>query len=156
MDLETIQILLDLLNPLHGSVDKQIMDQVTDERELDAPSDREYNVDVTARMERDLTQAVCILEDRKRQATVTQVSAMTDTQQLVARIKRSSKYYGQTEPGAWFDVRVVADTYYHLRGNNNNYRLSDVALGMRLGDGSIVNLINGSTVTQESLAHESA
>lgn len=41
-----------------------------------------------------------------------------NTQQLVARIKRSSKYYGQTEPGSWFDVRVVADTYYHLRGNN--------------------------------------
>lgn len=68
MDLETIQILLDLLNPLHGSVDRQVLDQVTDERELDAPSDREYNVNVTARMERDLTQAVCILEDRKRQA----------------------------------------------------------------------------------------
>lgn len=66
MDKETIQILLDLLDPLHGSIDRQVMDQVTDERELDAPSDREYNVDVTARMERDLTQAVCILEDRLR------------------------------------------------------------------------------------------
>jgi hypothetical protein len=66
MDKETIKILLDLLNPLHGSVDKQVMNQVTDERELDAPSDREYNVDITARMERDLTQAVCILESRLR------------------------------------------------------------------------------------------
>jgi hypothetical protein len=68
-----------------------------------------------------------------------------NTQQLVARIKRSSKYYGQTEPGAWFDVRVVADTHYHLRGNNNNYRLSDVALGMRLDDGIVVDLVNGKT-----------
>lgn len=67
-------------------------------------------------------------------------------QQLVARIKRSSKYYGQTEPGAWFEVRVVADTYYHLRGNNNNYRLGDVALGMRLAGGVIVDLANGKTV----------
>lgn len=66
-------------------------------------------------------------------------------QQLVARIKRSSKYRGQTEPGAWFDVRVVADTYYHLRGNNNNYRLSDVALGMCLDDGIVVDLANGKT-----------
>jgi len=66
MDKETIQILLDLLNPLHGSIDKQIMNQMTDERELDAPSDREYNVDITAQMERDLTQAVCILESRLR------------------------------------------------------------------------------------------
>lgn len=68
-----------------------------------------------------------------------------NTQQLVARIKRSSKYYGQTEPGAWFDVRVVADTYYHLRGNNNNYRLSDVTLGMRL-DGGIVDFASGKTI----------
>lgn len=68
MDRETIQILLDLLNPLHGSLDKQVMGQVTDERELDAPSDREYNVDVTARHERDLTQAVMILESRLKDA----------------------------------------------------------------------------------------
>lgn len=71
MDLETIQTLLDLLNPLHGSVDEQVMEQVTDERELDAPSDREYAINITARQERDLTQAVLILEDRKRQAAVT-------------------------------------------------------------------------------------
>lgn len=59
-------------------------------------------------------------------------------QQLVARIKRSSNYYGQTEPGAWFDVRVVPDTSYGLRGNNNNYRFSDVVFGVRLEDGSVV------------------
>jgi hypothetical protein len=67
-------------------------------------------------------------------------------QQLVARIKRSSKYYGQTQRDVWFDVRVVADTHYHLRGNNNNYRLSDVALGMRFDGGIIVDLTNGKTV----------
>ena len=64
MDRETIKTLLDLLNPLHGSIDRQVMDQVTDERELDAPSDREYNVTITARQERDLTQVVMILESR--------------------------------------------------------------------------------------------
>lgn len=42
-------------------------------------------------------------------------------QQLVARIKRTSKYYGQTKPGAWFDVRVVDDASYSLRGNGNNH-----------------------------------
>lgn len=68
----------------------------------------------------------------------------TKGQQLVARIKRSSKYYGQTEAGAWFDVRVVADTHYHLRGNNNSYRLSDVVLGVRIG-ASIVDLLTGRT-----------
>lgn len=69
-----------------------------------------------------------------------------NAQQLVARIKRSSKYYGQTEPGAWFDVRVVADTHYHLRGNNNNYRLNDVALGMRLDGEIVVDLASGKTI----------
>jgi hypothetical protein len=64
-------------------------------------------------------------------------------QQLVARIKRSSKYWGQTKPNEWFEVRVVSDTYYQLRGNNNNYRLGDVALGMRLDSGAIVDLVNG-------------
>jgi hypothetical protein len=64
-------------------------------------------------------------------------------QQLVARIKRSSKYWGQTAPNQWFDVRVVDDTGYHLRGNNNNYRLGDVVLGMRLADDVIVDLHNG-------------
>jgi len=63
-------------------------------------------------------------------------------QKLVARIKRRSKYWGQTPPNQWFDVRVVED-YYHLRGNNNNYRVSDVVLGMRLDGGTIIDLSNG-------------
>lgn len=66
MDLETIQVLLDLLNPMHGEIDRQLPNQFTDEREWDAPADREYNVNITAKMERDLTQAVMILERRKR------------------------------------------------------------------------------------------
>jgi hypothetical protein len=53
-------------------------------------------------------------------------------QQLVARIKRRSKYWGQTAPNQWFDVRVVEDTGYRLRGNNNNYRLDEVVIGVRL------------------------
>ena len=63
--------------------------------------------------------------------------------QLVARIKRSSKYWGQTGPNAWFDVRLVADNYYQLRGNNNNYRLSDVVMGARFDNGAIVDFSNG-------------
>jgi hypothetical protein len=66
MDLETVQILLDLLNPLHGEIDRQLPNQFTDEEEWDAPADREYNVNITAQMERDLTQAVMILERRRR------------------------------------------------------------------------------------------
>lgn len=62
------------------------------------------------------------------------------TQQLVARIKRSSKYAYQAPTGGWFDVRVVRDMGYGLRGNNNNYRFSDVVFGIRLADGKIVEL----------------
>jgi hypothetical protein len=61
-------------------------------------------------------------------------------QQLVARIKRSSKYAYQAPEGGWFDVRVVPDMGYGLRGNNNNYRFGDVVFGVRLHDGAIVEL----------------
>lgn len=67
MDRETTQTLLDLLNPLHGEIDRQTYDQKVREN-FDAPADAEYNVDITARMDRDLTQAVMILENRLRQA----------------------------------------------------------------------------------------
>ncbi|MBN9354075.1 MAG: hypothetical protein J0H04_08855 [Hyphomicrobium denitrificans] len=69
---------------------------------------------------------------------------MTD-QQLVARIKRRSKYWGQTEPNEWFDIRVVDDPGYRLRGHNNNYRLGDVVIGVRLANGSVVDLASGNT-----------
>jgi hypothetical protein len=65
MDTETIQTLLDLLNPLHGSLDKQIYIDVHNP-DYDAPSDAEYSVTITAQMERDLTQSVLILERIKR------------------------------------------------------------------------------------------
>jgi hypothetical protein len=66
IDRETAQILLELLNPLHGSLDRQFNEQFSDESELAPPKDREYNVNVTWQMERDLTQAVLILENRLR------------------------------------------------------------------------------------------
>jgi hypothetical protein len=66
VDRETAQILLDLLNPLHGELDRQLYDERMRE-ELEIPRDREWNVNVTEAMERDLTQAVCILENRLRE-----------------------------------------------------------------------------------------
>lgn len=65
---------------------------------------------------------------------------MSDAQQLIARIKRSSKYWGQTAPNQWFDVRVVRGDSYCVWGNSNHYRLQDVAIGVRLADGSTVDL----------------
>lgn len=64
----------------------------------------------------------------------------TARQQLVARIKRTSKYASQAPEGGWFDVRVVRDMGYGLRGNRNNYRFCDVVFGVRLDDGTIVEL----------------
>lgn len=61
-------------------------------------------------------------------------------QQLVARIKRSSKYAHQAPKGQWFDVRVVRDMGYPLRGNGNDYRISDVVFGVRLESGEVVEL----------------
>lgn len=63
MDRETIKTVLDLLNPLHGSLDEQTYDEKV-KANFDAPRDAEYNVDITAQQESDLTQAVCILESR--------------------------------------------------------------------------------------------
>lgn len=67
MDLETIQTLLDLLNPLHGSLDKQTYDEkIASVYEIE--KHHEYDVTVTAQQERDLTQAVLILENRRASA----------------------------------------------------------------------------------------
>src|SRR5262249_34637752 len=64
-------------------------------------------------------------------------------QQLVARIKRQSKYWGQTAPNQWFEVSVIGDASYQVRGNDNNYRLADLAFGVRIGNGTIVDLTSG-------------
>jgi hypothetical protein len=68
MDRETIQTLLDLLDPLHGSLDRQFLDNGP-EHPLGGHPDDEHDVLITTQQERDLTQAVCILEDRLRQHT---------------------------------------------------------------------------------------
>jgi hypothetical protein len=61
----TFQILLDLLNPLHEEIDRQTYDEKVKE-DFDPPKDREYNIDITSRMDHDLTQAVMILERKLR------------------------------------------------------------------------------------------
>jgi len=52
------------------------------------------------------------------------------SQQLYAKIKKSSKYYGQTKPGERFAVHIEHQNgwEYVVRGNNNDYRLADVNL----------------------------
>jgi hypothetical protein len=65
MDRETIEVLLDLLIPLHGSLDRQTYDEQM-RSNFDAPGDAEYEVTITSQQERDLSQAVSILENRLR------------------------------------------------------------------------------------------
>jgi hypothetical protein len=62
-------------------------------------------------------------------------------QQLVARIKKSSKYHYQAPPAQWFDVRIESDRLsYSIIGNNNQYRAIDLAFGVRIDTDKIVEL----------------
>lgn len=76
---------------------------------------------------------------RHLESTMVNESAVT-TQQLVARIKRSSKYAHQAQKGGWFDVRKINRGYPQVVGNNNAYDRSDVTFGIRLDDGTIVEM----------------
>lgn len=96
MDKETIQILLDLLNPLHGEIDRQTYDERY-RQNFDAPADAEYNIDITTQMERDLTQAVLILESRLRD-TVSDLTARSDG--VAQRIERSEPDEGRNDAGS--------------------------------------------------------
>lgn len=66
--------------------------------------------------------------ERQREASITQ------GQQLYAKIKRTSKYYSQTEPNQLFPVYVAAGPdhgcgdYRVQGGPGGQYRLSDVSL----------------------------
>jgi hypothetical protein len=64
-------------------------------------------------------------------------------QQLFARIKKTSKYYGQGLPGDWFDVEIehnLGPGQHSIRGNNNLYRREDVTFGVRIESGMVVQL----------------
>lgn len=60
-------------------------------------------------------------------------------QQLVARIKRTSKYYHQRPEADWFAVRL-SRRYPVVSGNNNAYELRDVVFGVRLDDGTVLEI----------------
>lgn len=66
---------------------------------------------------------------------------MDQRQQLVARIKRTSKYAHQAPDtdGGWFNVRV-GRRYPVVSGNNNAYELRDVVFGVRLDDGTVAEI----------------
>lgn len=60
---------------------------------------------------------------------------------LYAEIKRSSKYYGQTERGELFAVSILCGGEYVVQGGpGGQYRLSDVWLWVRDGEGKKMRL----------------
>lgn len=87
-DRETIETLLALLNPLHGDLDKQTYDAKVS-MDFDMPSDYAHDVTVTSQQERDLTQAVLILENRLRDGQV----ARPATPYTVRKARAGAKAY---------------------------------------------------------------
>lgn len=71
-------------------------------------------------------------EHRRQVEEIDRMKAASDRrgQQIYARIKRTSKYYGQGEKGALFPVYIRADYGdYHVSGGpGGQYRMRDVAL----------------------------
>ena len=59
--------------------------------------------------------------------------------QLVASIKKSSKYYGQGKQGARFPVSIQDPGYEYvvLGGPGGQYRLADVSLFAVVGDSQV-------------------
>lgn len=76
-----------------------------------------------------------------------------DDQKLVARIKRTSKYYGQSPACGWFQIRIVDDEGMRVRGNYNNYRLSDLVIGVVTRSGAIIELASGKAVSAKIVPH---
>jgi hypothetical protein len=84
---EMIQILLDLLNPLHAELDRQTHYEKVKEN-FDAPPDREYNVNITTLMVTNLAQAVCVLENRQnRLAALTPCAVEPNWKAVAERAK---------------------------------------------------------------------
>jgi hypothetical protein len=69
-------------------------------------------------------------------------------QQLVGRIKRTSKYSYQAPQtnGGWFDINFsqwagrMGIDQYSIRGNNNDYRICDLNFGVRIDNGTVIPL----------------
>lgn len=59
----------------------------------------------------------------KRKQTV-----LSNCTPIYASIKKSSKYFGQTSPGALFPVSIGGHGDYVVHGTQNDYRLRDVWL----------------------------
>lgn len=74
---------------------------------------------------------------------------MIDKQQLVARIKRSSKYSHQAPSEGWFAAEIIDAQFDHVvYGNDNCYRFADVSLGVVVG-GAVIELAGGKKINTD-------
>lgn len=118
-DAETIKTLLDLLNPLHGDLDKQLYDERMHE-ELDIPKDREYSVTVTEQQERDLTQAVLILENRRRALALSPDPAGQEGEARDLHEERMDCYqFGKVDPAHLRGLAVTHEGHVHTAAELN-------------------------------------
>jgi len=65
---------------------------------------------------------------------------VTSGQQLYAKIKRTSKYYGQGEIDGLFEVFIdprIRDEYKVQGGPGGQYRLSDITLWVKAGNAAL-------------------
>ena len=80
-----------------------------------------------------------VTADEIRQLKQQQKRRSESGTQLVAQIKRSSKYFGQGKEGARFPVSIQSDScgYVVLGGPGGQYRLVDVNLFAAIGDSQV-------------------
>ena len=80
-----------------------------------------------------------ITADEIRQLKEEQKRRSESGTQLVAQIKRSSKYFGQGKEGARFPVSIQSDScgYVVLGGPGGQYRLADVNVFAVIGDSQV-------------------
>lgn len=67
------------------------------------------------------------------------------SQQLVARIKKTSKYFRQSPHfwegrSPWFEVEFEHDSGYSISGNSNQYRRADLVFGVKLENGDVAEI----------------
>lgn len=94
IDKETTQTLLDLLNPLHGSLDRQTYGENL-RSDFNLLDDHKHDVIVTQKEERDLTQAVMIIELRLSAVptvAAVPIKALEDLRLYLLRLFRMDVY----------------------------------------------------------------
>lgn len=87
IDRATLQRILDLINPLHGDLDRQTHDEKIKSADLGLPPDYRFDTGVLAEHERGLTDAVVLLEAALKESERPRVMAS-----WIGRIEESRNF----------------------------------------------------------------